>query len=88
MTRMTETAFLRSLTRSELLRLADDLELGRGPDTTKQQLVDAIVEAGGVPLSDLTNAELVRLGRRRGERVNAKMKKSELMAAVTTAQAS
>lgn len=85
---MNETAFLRSLARSELQRLADDLQLAGGPDMTKEKLVMAIVQAGGVPLDDLTNAELVRLGRRRGERVNARMKKGELMAVVTAAQAS
>jgi hypothetical protein len=85
---MTETAFLRSLTRGELQRLAGDLPSAGGPDMTKDQLVMAIVRAGGAPLDDLTNAELVRLGRRRGERVNAKMNKRELMAALTATQAS
>jgi len=85
---MTERAFLRSLTRSELQRLADDLQLAGGSDMTKEKLVAAIVQAGGSPLDDLTNAELVRLGRRRGERVNAKMNKSELMAVLTAAGAS
>ena len=85
---MTERAFLCSLTRSELQRLADDLQLDGGSDMTKEKLVVAIVQAGGPPLDDLTNAELVRLGRRRGQRVNAKMNKSELMAVLTAAGAS
>ncbi len=50
---------------------------------TSEQLVGAIRDAGGVPLDDLTNAELVQLGRRRGEPVTARMNKGELVAALT-----
>ena len=76
-------AFLRSLTRAQLRRLAEGLELADGPDMTSEQLVGALREAGGVPLDELTNAELVQLGRRRGERVTARMNKSDLVAALS-----
>ena len=85
--RMTDPVFLRSLTRAELQRLADDLEVTGGPDLTKEQLDTAIVRAGGARLDDLTNAELLRLGRRRGDRVTSKMNKTDLLAALTAAQA-
>ena len=55
---------------------------------TSEQLVGALREAGGVPLDDLTNAELVQLGRRRGEPVTARMNKSDLVAALTSTAAS
>ncbi len=55
---------------------------------TSEQLVGAIREAGGVPLDELTNAELVQLGRRRGEPVTARMNKSDLVAALSAPTAS
>jgi hypothetical protein len=81
-------AFLRSLTRAQLGRLAEGLELAGRSDMTSEQLVGALREAGGVPLDDLTNAELVQLGRRRGEPVTARMNKSDLVAALTSTTAS
>ena len=69
----------------ELERLAGGLHVEDGPELTKQRLVAAIVEAGGVRLNDLTKAELQRLARGRGATVRASMTKHELMAEVAGA---
>ena len=78
--RLAEPRYLGSLAKPELERLASGLDVADGPDSTKERLVTAIVEAGGVRLGDLTKAELRRLARGRGATVRTSMTKPELMA--------
>ena len=53
-------AFLRSLSRAQLRRLAAGLELAGRSDMTSEQLVGAIREPG-LPLDQPTNAVLAQL---------------------------
>jgi hypothetical protein len=51
---------------------------------TKQDLVEAVVRAGGVPLDQLNRDELLRLGRGGGAELRTSMTKPELIAAIRT----
>jgi hypothetical protein len=51
---------------------------------TKQDLVEAVVRAGGVPLDRLNRDELLRLGRGGGAELRTSMTKPELIAAIRT----
>ena len=76
--RLTEPGYLGSLAKPELERLAGGLNVDDGPELTKQRLVAAIVEAGGVRLNDLTKTELLRLARGRGATVRGSMTKQSI----------
>ena len=49
---------------------------------TKQDLVEAVVRAGGVPLDRLSRDELLRLGRGGGADLRSSMTKPEVIAAI------
>jgi hypothetical protein len=51
---------------------------------TKQDLVEAVVRAGGVPLDRLNRDELLRLGRGGGAELRGSMTKPELIVAIRT----
>ena len=51
---------------------------------TKQDLVEAIVRVGGVPLDRLSRDELLRLGRGGGVELRSSMTKPELIVAIST----
>ncbi len=54
---------------------------------TKQDLVEAVVRAGGVPLDRLSRDELLRLGRGGGADLRSSMTKPELIVAIRTSGA-
>ena len=49
---------------------------------TKEDLVEAVVRAGGVPLDQLNKDELQRLGRGTGAELRSSMTKAELITAI------
>jgi hypothetical protein len=51
---------------------------------SKQDLVEAVVRVGGVPLDRLNKDELLRLGRGTGAELRTSMTKPELIAAIRT----
>ena len=75
------------LTRAELDRLAGALDVADASTMSKQDLVEAIVRAGGVPLDRLNKAELLRLGRGTGADLRGSMTKPELIAVISTSGA-
>jgi hypothetical protein len=75
---------LGALTKGELLRLTEDLDVEGRPSMSKSELVDAISRAGGVQLVVLTKEELLRLGRTTGSDVHTSMTKDELITVIST----
>jgi hypothetical protein len=72
------------LTKTELIRLAGELDVADPSTMSKQDLVEAVVRVGGVPLDRLNKDELLRLGRGTGAELRTSMTKPELIAAITT----
>ena len=79
---MHDSQSLDALTKDQLLRLTEDLELEVQPATSKHELVEAIVRKGGIPASALLKDELLRVARNTGSEVSTSMTKSELIAAI------
>ena len=75
---------LDALTKDQLLRLAEDLELESQSAASKQELIEAIIRNGGVPASALSKEELLRIARSTGSEVGTSMTKAELITAIDT----
>ncbi len=69
-----------ALTRDQLVRVTEELELGVPTATSKHELVEAIVRQGGIPANALLKEELLRVARNTGSEVNTSMTKAELIA--------
>ena len=77
---------LGALTKRELLRLTEDLDVDGRSSMNKSELIDAISHAGGVKLAVLTKEELLRLGRTLGSDVHISMTKDELITVISTGE--
>src|ERR1700750_2879884 len=75
---------LEALTKDQLLRLAEDLELESQSAASKQELIEAIIRSGGVPASALSKEELLRIARSAGSEMGSSMTKAELITAIDT----
>jgi hypothetical protein len=75
---------LDALTKDQLLRLAEDLELESQAAASKQELIEVIIRNGGVPASALSKEELLRIARSTGSEVGTSMTKAELITAIDT----
>jgi hypothetical protein len=75
---------LDALTKGDLLRLTDGLDIEGRSSMSKPELVDAIIREGGVELNALTREELLRLGRAVGSDVQTSMTKNDLIAVIST----
>jgi hypothetical protein len=74
------------LTKAELNRLAGELDVADSSTMNKQDLVQAVVRVGGVPLDRLNKDELVRLGRGNGVELRTSMSKPELIATIRSSR--
>jgi hypothetical protein len=79
-----DSQYLEALTKEQLLRLTEALELEGQSAMSKQELIEAIVRDGGVPISALSKEELLRIARSTGSDVGGSMTKAELIAAIDT----
>jgi hypothetical protein len=77
-----DSQFLDALTKDQLLRVMEDLELESQPATSKQELIEVIIRNGGVPASALSKEELLRIARSTGSEVGTSMTKAELITAI------
>ena len=77
-----DSQFLDALTKDQLLRVMEDLELERQPAASKQELIEVIIRNGGVPASALSKEELLRIARSTGSEVGTSMTKAELITAI------
>jgi hypothetical protein len=75
---------LDALTKAELLRLTESLDVEGRMSMSKSELIDAISRVGGVNLDALTKEELLRFGRTIGSDVRTSMTKDELVTAIST----
>ena len=57
----------------------DELDVADASTMNKQDLVEAVVQVGGVPLDELNEGELLRLGRGTGAELRTSMTKPELI---------
>jgi hypothetical protein len=72
---------LESLTKQDLLRLADVADLEGRSSMNKPELVGALAKQH-ISLADLTKQELLAVGEERGADVKTSMTKTELIAAL------
>ncbi|MGN6175631.1 MAG: hypothetical protein ACTHPS_22175 [Streptosporangiaceae bacterium] len=77
---------LGALTKRELLRLTEDLDVDGRSSMNKSELIDAISDEGGVKLAVLTKEELLRLGQTLGSDVHISMTKDELITVISTGE--
>jgi hypothetical protein len=77
-----DSQVLDALTKDQLLRVTEDLEIESQPTTSKQDLIEVIIRSGGVPASTLSKEELLRIARSTGSEVGTSMTKAELITAI------
>jgi hypothetical protein len=79
-----DSQYLEALTKEQLLRLTEALEVEGQSAMSKQELIEALVRDGGVPISALSKEELLRIARSTGSDVGGSMTRAELIAAIDT----
>lgn len=75
---------LEALTKEELLRLTESLDVEGRSSMSKSELIEAIGRQGGLKLDALNKEELLRFGRATGSDVRASMTKDELVTTIST----
>ena len=75
---------LEALTKGELLRLTESLDVEGRSSMNKSELIEAMSRQGGLRLGALTKEELLRLGQATGSDVRTSMTKDELVTTIST----